>query len=93
MPTNLSNFDTINNFKEGDTICSEWTINGHKFWWKAVVSKRTIMAKNFGKPCRIYVLEYEPNFFYPKGKIMKHCFIDELRLLDLEETQLVSYFQ
>lgn len=87
-----SRFNTNDTLKVGDNISAQWTIKGVTFWWKAKIIKARNVAKEFGKPCRIYVLKYEKQKYYPNGKIMEHCFIDERRLFDLKEMQLVSYY-
>lgn len=87
-----SNFDTTDFFKVGDELSVGWTIRKKLVWWKAKIIKAKNIGRDFGKPCRIYVLKYEPRQFYPRGKIMEHCFLDENRLFDLEGRQLVTYY-
>jgi hypothetical protein len=88
----MSNFDTTDTFKLGDTIISEWTIRKNTFWWRGKIIKITNNACDFGKKCRVYILKYQPCKYFPNGKIMKHCFIDEMRLFDNTGEQLVSYY-
>jgi hypothetical protein len=87
-----SNFDTREFFKVGDVIRAQWTIKNKTIWWRAKVIKAKNIAIGFSKICRRYVLKYDPERFYPRGKIMEHCFIDECRLFDITEAQLVSYY-
>ena len=85
--------DTNESIKVGDIIRSEWTIKRRTFWWRAQVIKIKNIAYQFGKPCRRYLLRYEPEKFYSRGKLMEHCFFDECRLFDVKEQQLVSYYK
>jgi hypothetical protein len=86
-------YDSNNLFKEGDHISVRWTIRNKSFWWNAEIIKKTNMGHGFSRPCRVYILKYQPRQFYPRGKIMKHCFIDEFRLFDITEKLLLSYYK
>lgn len=88
----VSKFNTTESFKLNDKIVAEWTIKNKRIWWNAKIIKIRNIAKGFYKPCRVYVVKYEPCRFYPKGKIMEHCFIDDCRLFDLTSNQLVTYY-
>lgn len=87
-----SNFDTTGFIKVGTVIRAEWKIRNKLFWWRAEVIKAKRIGIGFGKPCRIYTLKYASIQFYPRGKIMEQCFIDDQRLYDITEDQLVSYY-
>lgn len=87
------NSNYVANFKIGDMIEVEWTIKKDIIIWGATVVKITNIARYFGRPVRIYVVKYKPNKYYPTGKIMYHCFIDERRLFDITDNQLASYFK
>ncbi len=87
-------FDCTDNFVEGDKIIAEWEINGEKVWWDGTIIKVTNKGRGFGnKIARLYVVKYEPyKTLYPEGKIMDHFFIDDRRLFDVKEKQLITYY-